>query len=60
MTKKDYIVIARMLLEATRDSEESRRTIYDMANRFAVEAVLDNPRFSRDRFFAACGIQKGQ
>lgn len=34
--------------------DTAHATVADIARRFALEFELDNPRFSRDRFLAAC------
>lgn len=67
MTKRHFIAIAA-LLKANREVEHDRfykfgtdepnhllvdRISRDMADYFAVE----NPRFDRERFLAACGVE---
>jgi len=64
VTKQHFELVARILhaaypIEATDITkaviEDTRRGIvYDFANAFAEE----NPRFDRDRFLRACGIEE--
>ena len=55
--KRHYIVIAEVLREAVSTGQSSlfpefANTVDTLSHLFA----RDNPRFSRDRFFDACGI----
>jgi hypothetical protein len=56
MTKKDYELIARVLLTARNDwlSDETTDT---MSEDFADELAKTNPRFKRDVFLRACGVE---
>ena len=56
MTRKDYNLIAEVLsysLNAIIDD----MALEALASNFADELALDNPRFDRARFLAACGVK---
>jgi hypothetical protein len=53
MTRKDYVLIAKTINDAYYLDDNYKLTI---ARDFADELGLDNPRFDRDRFLAACGV----
>lgn len=55
MTKKDYELIARVLSYA--DQENWTDHIELIAEEFADELENDNPKFNRDMFLTACGIE---
>lgn len=48
MTRKDYIVIARAIKNAS--------SLEDLAHRLADYMQVDNPAFHRARFLGACGL----
>ena len=50
MTKKDYVAIA----EVIKLFDTKREIILGLSAYF----MIDNPRFSPDKFFTACGIEK--
>lgn len=65
MTKKDYILLAQAV-----QTERSQPGFYgkvsehvhtETLNRLAIQLACrleeDNPRFDRDRFLSACGVQ---
>lgn len=54
MTKKDYELIAGVIRSIGVNGIESDRV--DMAQAFARALEDTNPRFDRDRFLAACGV----
>jgi hypothetical protein len=56
MSRKDYELIAACLANAPQgaDPEADRASV---ALAFALEMELDNPRFDRERFLTACGIE---
>lgn len=54
MTRKHYEVIARAILASATTADYSAREY--AAVLFANIAELDNPRFNRARFLAACGL----
>lgn len=58
MTKKDYELIARVL-RAQRDasSPEVRYGLRTLSVAFADELAETNPRFKRDVFLRACGVE---
>lgn len=53
MTKKDFEAIARILKSKDGRIDAVEMIAEDLADLFAA----DNPRFDRDRFIEACGIQ---
>lgn len=53
MTKKDYELIAETIATAWHGSAEFKA---DLVNRFADRLEDENPRFNREMFFRACGI----
>lgn len=66
MTRKDYVLIAAALREARiavreKEPEESHRDLLD-GIAYAADYLADalgqgNPRFDRERFLAAAGVQ---
>jgi hypothetical protein len=59
MTKKDYVLIARAfaLTADINDTTGYKLARYDVARFLAESLALDNPKFDRSRFLAACGVQ---
>lgn len=55
MTKKDYIKLAAVLKD-TRDIEHD--TWSAIVTRIANTCADDNPRFNRERFYAAAGVSQ--
>lgn len=56
MSRRDYLRAAQLVREAAYLSETQRVTLFeDLCQWFS----SDNPRFSPDRFFAACAIGDG-
>ncbi len=51
MTKKDYQLIAAILVKCQDDAETD---ILPIINRFATELAKTNPRFDSKRFVHAC------
>lgn len=63
MTRKDYVAIAAALRQFYMDDErESIHTasgaVEYVAHNIANVMARDNPRFDRQRFLRACGIEK--
>lgn len=65
MTKKDYILIAKLIREGLERAEAARHdeertaefsALWRFADQFALEARRDNPRFDRHRFLFACNF----
>jgi hypothetical protein len=55
MTRKDYVMIAQVISES---QGLTRSDIIDtVAERLADALAIDNPRFDRARFLAACGVK---
>ena len=65
MTRKDYIALADALRKARRDNtrpprnglSEHNRGVDWAARNIADELARDNPRFDRQRFLEAAGVQ---
>lgn len=61
MTRKDYILIAEALKEARAEALALRAGagvgVTIAAVRLADALARDNPRFDRERFLKACGVQ---
>lgn len=58
MTKKDYIVIARIIADMPSHAPTLRAQKASTAASFADALAADNPRFDRVRFLAACGVEE--
>jgi hypothetical protein len=61
MTRKDYVLIAEAIrtqieLSSKYEEEESRAGAQNIAYDLAWKLYEDNPRFDRDRFLVACGV----
>lgn len=59
MTRKDYETVAACLeraLNAPDSPPDNEAAVRDIAERLALEFLLDNPRFDEERFFAAIGF----
>jgi hypothetical protein len=56
MTRKDYQLIAE-ILNYSLDAIIDDMALEALASNFADELALDNPRFDRARFLAACGVK---
>ena len=56
MTRKDYNLIAEVLRDSL-DLIVDDLALEALASNFADELALDNPRFDRARFLAACGVK---
>lgn len=64
MTRKDYVAIAKAIsdgqfidLRTNGEVAVSVLTRAKIARQLADAMSRDNPRFDRDRFLAACGVQ---
>jgi hypothetical protein len=64
MTRKDYILIAAALKEAAADILNKECPVQDLldgkdyaAEHIADALARDNPRFDRERFLKAAGVQ---
>ena len=63
MTRKDYILIAAAIRTALEDIiREANRGVLlpqfeTLADAIAKALASDNPRFDRERFLKACGVQ---
>lgn len=58
MTKKDYILLAKVFAEFSPDrlvDYEANIAIGDLLRVLATRLEIDNPRFDRQRFLIACG-----
>lgn len=57
MTRKDYVMIAEVLKRSSEGGIfEKPLPIKDLVYRFADKLHQDNPRFDRERFMEACGL----
>lgn len=63
MTKKDYVLIASVFNKAMqytadepRAMEAVKATVEVVADELADALEQDNPRFDRERFLTACGV----
>ena len=62
MTRKDYVLIADSIKGAINyeailnDNKEKAEALGFLAIRLSSAFELDNPRFDRDRFLVACGV----
>lgn len=57
MTKKDYEAVAQILKDAEPQTDLGLRiVVFKMADMFKSE----NPRFSHERFYKACGLEDNQ
>lgn len=54
MSRKDYELIARIIDELPTGDEVDRLII---AKEFAWALAHENPRFDRERFLKACGVE---
>lgn len=59
MTKKDYELIARVFTRHCKVShvDAKAREAMDMAYDMADALAQDNPRFNRNKFLKACGVE---
>lgn len=60
MTRKDYELIADAIsgtiLEYARQGEDVADVMRELAENLATELEMDNPRFDREKFRKACGV----
>lgn len=61
MTRKDYVLIAEVIktqieMSIKFEEEESLAGAKNIAYDLALRLSNDNPRFDRDRFLVACGV----
>jgi hypothetical protein len=58
MTRRDYVLIAAALKAAQDDEVKAGHPVYDTATyKLADVLARENPRFDRERFLKACGVQ---
>lgn len=65
MSRKQYRDMAAVIKDAWEEIENypesdqagARITVRNIANGLAIVFVIDNPRFDRNRFLEACGIE---
>jgi hypothetical protein len=57
MTRKDYELIAAIIAAMPRFAASLRTQHESTARQFADKLASDNPRFDRERFLTACGVQ---
>jgi len=56
MTRKDYVMIAKLLKNANEDNYDN--ALVPLIKWFADDLQADNPRFDRARFLTACGVKE--
>lgn len=57
MTRKDYVATAQIFDDLLGEIEyDSFEAVADAIEKFADYFQADNPRFSRDVFYRACGL----
>jgi len=59
MTKKDYILIASTIVQELsnyQDLTPQASAIREVARKMATQLESTNPRFNRDLFLTACGV----
>lgn len=56
MTRKDYELIARIIVAMPTFAASLRAQRDSTARAFADALATDNARFDRDKFLAACGV----
>jgi hypothetical protein len=60
MGRRDYVLIAACLRNAPRPNGKAETIDADRASvaaAIALELKLENPRFARERFLTACGVE---
>lgn len=60
MTRKDHVTIARVLRDTgilASEPDQINEDRNSLAQAFADELVKENPRFNRDKFLRACGVE---
>jgi urease gamma subunit len=61
MTRKDYELIADAIsgtiAEYARQGEDVADVMRELAENLATELETDNPRFDREKFRKACGVE---
>lgn len=60
MTKKHYEAIARIMHYDTQGDTKAENARVNTAQLLASYFATDNPRFDRERFLQACGIEQSQ
>lgn len=60
MTKKNYVAIAEILAHHAKHYEDIKefKFLVDVCDQLADYFEQDNPRFDRERFLSACGVEK--
>lgn len=60
-TRKDFVLIAEAVAACKpndpSESPDYKRGVYAVANELAWQLGKTNPRFDRERFLKACGVQ---
>lgn len=59
MTRKHYEAIAQVFTQYTQ-REEDRKIAEHIARNMCAYFQADNPKFQKQRFLEACGIEKSQ
>lgn len=57
MTKKDFELIANAINELFLGHKNWSRSLEQVANKLAEKLAETNPRFNREKFLIACGVE---
>jgi hypothetical protein len=57
LQRRHFQLVADILKIFYRRSDDQRSIVAAIAYQFADTFTLDNPRFDRDRFLRACGLE---
>lgn len=58
MTRKDYQLIADAMQDLYLGRADWQRSLSQTANKLADFLAKDNPRFNREKFLTACGLNE--
>lgn len=58
MTRKDYVLIANTFSLTLETEPSCFNVLKEMAENLCFGLQVDNPRFDRARFMAACGFEE--
>jgi hypothetical protein len=58
MTRKDYVLIAKVLSRREGNTVQELLNWGHMCNDMAREFAVENPRFNRETFLKACGFDE--
>ena len=58
MTRKDYVLIAKSFNDMSKAIRLEDTVAFQIINMLADDLQLDNPRFNRNVFLVACGLEQ--